>query len=152
MRRLVVCAMVLLAFASCGNGVDVDQLRQRVLEVDEEFSRAVASKDADRFADFLASDAVFYGFGGKARGREQVAEEWEPMLDPDRLPEMSWVPDYAEVAASGDLAFTRGHYRITGHMTADGPVDATGHYLITWRRAAGSGWQVACCAATPPET
>jgi ketosteroid isomerase-like protein len=89
--------------------------------------------------------------GELARGREQIVEQWEPLLDADRLTELSWVPEHAEVAASGDLAVTRGHYRITGHVTEEGTGDAKGYYVTVWRRGGDGQWQVVCDVGTPPE-
>lgn len=151
MRRVAMCAVVLGLIAGCGGGPGTENQGESVLEADRSFSRAMSAKDSERFVEFLAEDAVFYGFEGVSVGRQQVVEQWEPMLDPDRLPEMSWVPEEAEVSESGDLAVTRGHYRIARHVTEEGTMDVTGHYMTVWRREPSGAWKVVWEMETPPE-
>ena len=152
MQRLAVLIGCLVLLSACGGPGSVQELEAQVLDADREFSRAVAMNDLDTFSSFIAEDAVFYGMGEVARGREQIVEQWEPLLDADRLTELSWVPEHAEVAESGDLAVTRGHYRLTGHVAEEAQGDAKGHYVTVWRRGEGGGWQVVCDVGTPPQS
>jgi uncharacterized protein (TIGR02246 family) len=152
MRRLALLIGCLALIAGCGGPGTPDELRAEVLDADREFSRAVAMNDLEKFSSFIAEDAVFYGMGEVAEGREQIVEQWEPLLDADRLTELSWVPEHAEVAASGDLAVTRGHYRITGHVAEEESGDVKGYYVTVWRRADDGSWIVVCDVGTPPGT
>ncbi|HZF68245.1 MAG TPA: nuclear transport factor 2 family protein, partial [Gemmatirosa sp.] len=61
----------------------------------------------------------------------------------DRL---SATPIDGDASASGDLAYTYGHYTV-GPAAADGRA-ATGHYLRVWRRVDGE-WRLLVDAARP---
>jgi ketosteroid isomerase-like protein len=58
--------------------------------------------------------------------------------------------DRIQVAASGDLAYTRGHYSMT--MTdpvSRKPAASGGSYLTVWRRQADGGWKAVEDFVTP---
>jgi ketosteroid isomerase-like protein len=70
-----------------------------------------------------------------------------------RATRLSWQPAAADLAASGDLAYTYGAYELTlrGQGDADGPVER-GHYAHVWQRDEdGRWWLVADVMNATPE-
>lgn len=112
-----------------------------LLKLDREFSALSASDGArTAFAAYMAADVVTVNSGTpEVRGLEAV------LADFDTWPEgagLSWRPVAADIAASGDLGFTRGDWtaRIPGE---DGAVaESTGRYLSIWKRQADGAWKV----------
>jgi ketosteroid isomerase-like protein len=109
-----------------------------VLLADREMAAAVANRDARGLRAMLLPDVLFLGTGALLRGPEAAVEAWQPFLEPQGAT-LSWQPEEAMVARSGDLAFTFGPYQI--HDGAERPV-AEGRYLTVWRKVA-QGWRVA---------
>ena len=74
------------------------------------FSKSVENQDQERFASFVDPDARFVG-NKVDRSREAIAEAWTVFFTGD-LPSIKWRPQFIEVLESGDLALSRGPYRI----------------------------------------
>ena len=120
-------------------------MRDAVAAADRALARAVADQDPAAFRRLLADDAVFLG-DGVDRGPAAVARSWAPFFTPDG-PRLSWEPLEVVVAASADLAYTSGSYRLDPAPPGAAPADAaaapvTGTYLTVWRHDAALGWRV----------
>lgn len=148
--------MVLAVVMLCGcvrstpsGGPSSEGLREEVLEADRGFDAAVARGDRAAFSALVATDAVFLGTT-TSRGRPAVVESWGPLLDQDGSVSLRWSPETAVVAASGDLAYTLGAYRLE-RRDADGRVEAaTGDYVTVWRRDPDGRWRAIVDSGTPP--
>jgi ketosteroid isomerase-like protein len=98
--------------------------------------RSVEHGIKDAFLANLAANGIVFR-PGPVNGRKAYAEQ--PQSSRATL---SWTPEYADVANSGDLGFTTGPYE----LHAGGASDTTaryGHYVTVWRRPAGGRWEVA---------
>jgi ketosteroid isomerase-like protein len=84
------------------------------------------------FLEALAEDGLLFAPGptsGKRLWQERTANK-------DRL---EWAPELAEIAASGDLGYTSGPWRLT-QAGAEKPA-AFGHYFTIWRKGADGKWK-----------
>jgi len=142
--------LVLFAGIACApSSTDPAILEQEVRQADVDFDRALADGDAERFADLVADDAVFFGNTTLLEGREAVVRGWAPFLDQDSGLALRWSPTEVEVAASGDLGFTRGDYRRT-QIAEDGSVlVGVGSYVSIWRRSEDGKWRAILDIGTP---
>ncbi len=112
-----------------------------LLDLDREFSALSASDGARAaFAAYLAPDAVTVNNGTPVvHGLEAVLAGFDGWSEGT---ELLWRPVAADIAASGDLGFTRGDWtaRVPGE---DGAVsESTGRYLSIWKRQADGAWKV----------
>lgn len=101
-------------------------------DADRAMSAASAARDPDAFIGHVAPDALFLASRVSA-GRAAVGIEWSPRLTPGG-PLLTWEPDRAEAAGSGDLVFTGGTWRWVPAGEADPAKAATGRYFTVWRR------------------
>jgi ketosteroid isomerase-like protein len=63
---------------------------------------------------------------------------------------VQFASDRIQVAASGDLAYTRGHYTMTMTDPATRkPAASGGSYLTVWRKQADGGWKAVEDFVTP---
>ena len=109
--------------------------------LDDEWSTAAATRDAELVASFYADDAVAYPPNEPvAHGRAAAKKVWAAYLgDPSFT--ISWKTVHAEVAASGDIGFTSGTYQ-DAFKGPDGKlVHETGKYLCVWRKQADGSWK-----------
>jgi len=111
-----------------------------VRAADVALDRAVAAGDAAAFADLLEDEATFAGGRQLSRGRGAVVASWKPLLSTDG-PKLRWAPVRAEVAASGDLAFTTGRWTLEAKGEDGKPVRDEGEYVTVWRRSGGGPWR-----------
>ncbi|MFC1483825.1 YybH family protein [Candidatus Neomarinimicrobiota bacterium] len=130
----------LLMILGCSSAVDVDAEQQRLLEADRAFSQAsIEHGAAEAFRMYLAEDALMLPAGSTPiTGRETIFEGMAS--GPGSL--LTWEPQLAEVARSGELGWTWGTYEVRpeGDLTAE-PL-AYGKYVNVWRTQSDGTWKV----------
>lgn len=104
------------------------------------FSRSVETRDIEAFSAFLDEDARFIG-GSVTRGDAAIVEAWTPFFS-ETGPELVWRPYFVEVAASGDLALSRGPYRMRSVNSEGNTVESWGIYNSTWRKTGDGSWKI----------
>lgn len=130
MSRRVLTLLIAVLLAGCAHLVPT-ATRESVMQADRDFAeraRAVGLRAA--FVDYAAPDATMFRAGvGPIRGRAAIGESFARAEGTT----LAWAPEAAEVAASGDLAYTWGWFTFTdpaGKQT-------TGNYVSIWRRIDG---------------
>jgi ketosteroid isomerase-like protein len=101
-------------------------------DADRAMSAASAARDPDAFIGHVAPDALFLA-GRVTAGRAAVGIEWAERLTPGG-PLLTWEPDRAEAAGSGDLVLTGGTWRWLEAGETDPAKAGTGRYFTVWRR------------------
>jgi ketosteroid isomerase-like protein len=119
-------------------------------EADLALAHAVAGHDRAAFAALLGEEAVFAGGGGAPlRGRAAVVDGWSELLAAGG-PRLRWTPELAELAASGELGYTVGHFDLET-AGADGQVVRhEGRYVTVWRRGSDGTFVAELDAALRP--
>jgi ketosteroid isomerase-like protein len=115
-----------------------ESIAKHLTKLDDDWSAAAATRDADRVASFYSESAVAYPPGeplavGKAAARNAWASYFaEPTF------RISWKTLRADASASGDMGFTSGSYKVT-YNGADGkPVLEQGLCRADRHRPAGA--------------
>jgi len=89
---------------------------------------------------FIDADARFVG-NSVSRGPAEVAEAWSAFFA-DNGPDIKWRPQFVEILEDGNLALSRGPYRM---ITRDAEGKATefwGTFNSVWRRHADGIWKI----------
>ncbi len=126
---------------------DLEAVAQQVMAAETAFAKTLADRQIDRFADFVAEDAVFRGAALRL-GRAEVVNNWRHFFD-GPLPPFSWAPDAVTVAADGRTALSTGPVR-----TPDGRM--VSRFTSIWRKDADGHWRVVvdqgvdACECPPP--
>jgi uncharacterized protein (TIGR02246 family) len=147
--------------AAAGNsGASAASAADEIKRVEQDMLAAWKAKDAARLASYYTGDAVVATPGAPlVTGHDAIVKSVEADLkDP------AFSLDYANadtrVAGSGDLAYTRGTFRVsfTNPQTKK-PQNMSGNYLTVFARQADGGWKAAQdfategqAAASPPGT
>ncbi len=138
------CALVLVTFVtwSCQSPLDREAEQQKLLTTDREFSDAsVKSGAAEAFNRYLTEDALQLPHRQAAIfGRENIYQGMRPNQGHYSL---SWEPQAAHVAESGELGYTWGTYRLDVRRAAGGDTTRYGKYLNIWKRQSDGSWKVA---------
>ncbi len=140
---IAICGLTILApllQASPVQPSEWDAASNEVRCTEIAFSRTAESRDASAFASFLDEDARFVG-ASVLRGADAVTTAWAPFFA-ENGPQLIWRPYVVEVAASGNLALSRGPYRMRA-INGDGErVESWGIYNSVWRKAADGEWKI----------
>ena len=140
--------MTLLLLAALVSPVRAD-LEQEVRCREVGFSKSVEIQDRELFASFVDPDARFVG-NKVDRGSAAIAEAWTVFFSAD-LPSIKWRPQIIEVLESGDLALSRGPYRIIDKDENGETREAWGTYNSVWRRNADGQWMIVFDAGSFPD-
>lgn len=140
MNKLLIVLSMLFVSAAIGlsqkeGKVDVAAELRAVVQAERAFSKMAAERGTR--AAFLANmtdDAVVFGPAGSENGKKV----WTAR--PDRPGLLSWEPVYADVARSGELAFTTGPWEFRPKGPEDKPV-AHGQFMTVWRKEPDGAWK-----------
>lgn len=142
--------VALFACAACAPHVDVSRQASELLAVDREWSQGAArGQPADSLIAYWTDDARVSMAGqplytGKAAIGEMVRQS---VAVPGF--KLTWIPDSAVVAASGDLGYTFGTNSVTFPDSAGKLTTAAGRYITVWRKNAQGRWQCVMDYSTP---
>ena len=129
---------------------DLEKERAAVRAADKAFAKAVALHDRELFASFIAEDATFLG-GGLTQGRDAIVVDWGIFFAAGGQATITWEPHTAEVATSGDLAYTLGDFEVRSTGPEGQTQKSTGTYVSIWRKRADGSWEVVVDGGTPPQ-
>jgi len=121
------------AFAAAPTAAELDALAAQVTAAETAFAKTMADRQLDRFATYVAEDAVFRGATLRV-GRAQFVDGWKRLFDQPAAP-FSWAPDLVTVAADGRTAISTGLAR-----SPDG--QAISRFTSIWRKDADGQWRV----------
>ena len=142
MKSVTLCC-VLAIVASPAFADLIDEVRCREIA----FSQAAENKDANAFASFIDADARFVG-NSVIKGPQAIAEAWASFFAEDG-PAIKWRPQFVEVLEDGELALTRGPYRMIARDAEDKQVEGWGTFNSVWRRQKDGSWKVVFDAGNP---
>jgi ketosteroid isomerase-like protein len=152
---VVVAGFVMLQAAGVGESASLGSVALQagasaevLMQADREFNAAVAEGGSQAWASWFAEDGATIQPGiGEVRGRARILELMAALDDPSVS--LAWEPDRADIAASGDLGWTTGHY-VSESPGPDGSQQRSeGLYVSIWRRQPDGAWKVVMDLGNP---
>ena len=144
-RRAVSVFLFSAAAAGCAAGsnpaIDLAAEETAIRAIDQQMLAAANARDAAAFSAVFAPDgALLFPNQPAAIGTEAIrAVVQRDFAVPDFA--VTWTAEEYRLAASGDLATSRGTYYLS-LSTPDGPFEDQGKFLTVWRKVDGA-WRVA---------
>jgi len=145
MRKLAVLLFVCISLIGCNTAPKVDILAEtdaiRILE--DQWTAALQSSDAEKIISFYAADAVSMSSNKPIiTGLEAIANKIRSDLADTTFNFNTYkgTVDAVEISTAGDLAYARGHDEIS-MKTKDGIVKEEGKWVDIWKKIDGQ-WKV----------
>jgi len=126
---------------SCNTKPDkksIEKWKQEIWETELSFSKMAQEEGIHKaFTTYAAEDAVLMRNNKLIFGLKSIDEHYKNQTSKG----LSWVPDFIDVAASGDLGYTYGHYTYSYiNSTGNAAVD-TGIFHTVWKRQPDGTWR-----------
>ncbi len=114
---------------------------EAIRRADQDWMKVFAAKDLQKSVAFCdEKGAVLSSNAPIANGHEAIGKLFEGFF---ALPDLklTWTPNRAEVARSGELGYTSGTYDMTFSAGGKNVVDK-GKYVTVWKKQADGSWKV----------
>lgn len=159
MYRWIPLALVLCVPAACTDAADggpdaapVDEetirsLGAELVEADRRFAASVQRRGLAGWITGFAPTGRMIADGQSHIGPEGIRRTMLPVFA-DTTFSLTWDPNYAEVAASGDMGYTVGRYEKRRRVDGETVVES-GTYLTVWRRQEDGTWKVKADIGNP---
>jgi len=146
-------AVALAALAGCQQSsgkVDTTEIEGQLKQDEARWNKAYAAHDAAALAGAYADDAALANPGSPlVTGIDAIRKETSAFAADPNL-KVQFASDRVQVAASGDLAYTRGHYTLTMTDPATKkPATSKGSYLTVWQKQKDGEWKAVEDFVTP---
>jgi ketosteroid isomerase-like protein len=109
-----------------------------LFKLEADFAKAVAEHGHAAFVSYFAEDGVELDDGGGITSRDEIAKQpaWPEGTS------LTWTPVKADMAASGDLGYTYGHYIFRSKNKEGNVVASHGKYMSVWKKQKDGSWKV----------
>jgi len=136
---------VFLLLISCNTAADADMeelWKQEIMDVESDFA-TMAGKEGipEAFIHYAAEDAVLMRGDQLFIGRKKLEEHFAQSITQAKDEKLSWKPDFVDVSASGDLAYTYGPYTYSYTDSTGRTVEHKGVFHTVWKRQADGCWR-----------
>ena len=151
---LTIAAVAALGVSGCTKGAkaaaDPVAVEQSIRAQEAQWVKDYAAKDMNALAGHYADNAEL-GDAGSSVVSDDVSrrKELQALITDPNL-KLTFAADRVDVASSGDLAYSRGHYAITTtDAKTNKPVDSQGSYLTVYKKQADGSWKAVEDFITP---
>jgi len=111
---------------------------QEMVQTEQAFARMAAEKTArEAFMAFIADDGLLFR-PGAVNGKKWMLER--PLPPSDKRSLLAWQPNFAGMAAAGDLGFTTGPSEFKEDIKDDKP-PRYGHFVTLWKKQPDGSWK-----------
>jgi len=147
MKRLLLyiplISLLTLLIVSCQtknpNGT-IEQYKVEILRTESRFAEMVAKEGmAEAFEYYAAEDAIIMREGKMIKGKEKIKAYIEN--EPFTNIKLKWVPEFVDVAQSGDLGYTYGQFYFSAIDTAGEVFNLKGTFHTIWKKQPNGTWR-----------
>ena len=138
----LICIVVLLLLPLQASSVRAQNLadaRSKIAAASRAFSDAYVAGDTAAIRVLYTDDAVLLPWERIVRGRDAIARYFAPGPQRTNLAHSMTSDD---LRISGDTAIDIGIWSNTWSIGEDPPREASGRYLVVWRRGADGLWRI----------
>jgi len=144
-RSYIFYLSLILVLFSCGVEPEKDSIekwKSEILETEENFAKMADEEGISRaFMTYAAKDAVLMRNNKLVIGKKNLSVLFKDQSSKPKDEKLSWKPDFVDVSASGDLAYTYGQYSYSYTDSTGTTVESEGVFHTVWKRQADGSWR-----------
>ena len=134
----ILTAILLLPLTISAQNPQPSSAFKEMIETEQAFSKTAEVKNTrEAFMTFIADDGLLF------RPRAVNGKKWmseHPVPPSERRPLLAWQPNFAAVAAAGDLGFTTGPWEFKDDIK-DAKPSGYGHFVTLWKKQGDGSWR-----------
>ncbi|MFZ0745911.1 MAG: SgcJ/EcaC family oxidoreductase [Terracidiphilus sp.] len=153
--------LIALSMAACNQAPPAapdthDADVKAISDLEAQWSKDYAARDAGKIAAYYADDAVLMTPGSEATsGKDAIASSMKEVFAKDPAFSLQFKTSKVDVAKSGDVGYSWGTYQLTmSNPAGKGTVNDHGSYVTVYRKEADGSWKavedIATTAVPPP--
>lgn len=140
-KTMIITIPIILVFISCVKTSDnklIDKWKKEIMEAEKNFAEMLKDEGIHKaFVSYAAENAVLMRNNELIMGKNNIDEFYNNQT----TTELTWTPDYIDVANSGDLAYTYGKY-LFKYTDSDGNLlESSGVFHTVWKRQSDGKWK-----------
>jgi ketosteroid isomerase-like protein len=138
MKIFILFSIIILI--SCIDSENIEKYKNEVLQTEQAFADMAGEQGIKKaFFAFAADSAVLSRNNKILKGQDDFTEYFSnPVWQNARL---EWKPDFIDVAASGDLAYSYGSYSFSATDSAGKTTTSRGIFHTVWKRQKDGSWK-----------
>jgi len=136
----IIALIFLLLITSCTTPKNIEEYKAEVMQTELAFVQMVGDEGIEKaFLAFAADNAVLNRNSKILKGHQAFIEYFSnPVWKDARL---LWEPDFIDVSASGDLAYTYGSYTFISKDSTGETSESNGIFHTVWKRQKDGSWK-----------
>jgi ketosteroid isomerase-like protein len=138
MKIFIVFSLFILLY--CTSQKSIEEYKTEVLQSELAFAEMAQKQGVEKaFLTFADDDAVLNRNEKILKGQEAFKKYFSnPVWQKAQL---DWKPDFVEVSASGDLAYTYGQYTFAAPDSNGNMVESRGIFHTVWKKQKNGSWK-----------
>ena len=142
MRLLFLLVLLLFSCSAEPEKNSVEKWKQEIMEVEKAFALMADEEGISRaFLSYAAEDAVLMRNNKLVIGKQNLSMLYENQASKPKDEKLSWMPDFVDVSASGDMAYTYGQFTYSYTDSTGTTVENNGVFHTVWKRQADGSWR-----------
>jgi len=118
-----------------------EKWKNEIIKTEQNFAKMAGEEGITKaFITYAAEDAVVMRNNVLVIGKENLAKHFEKQSSGPKDEKLSWKPDFVDVSASGDLAYTYGHFTYAYTDSTGTKIESNGVFHTVWKRQADGSW------------
>ena len=134
--KMLLYLPLILLFCSCNVEIEKDSVQKwkdEILETEKNFAKMAGEEGLSKaFMTYAAEDAVLMRNDKLVIGKKNLALQFENQASKPKDENLNWKPDFVDVSASGDLAYTYGHFTYSYTDSTGTKIENSGVFHSTY--------------------
>ena len=120
----------------------MEKWKKEIVETEKNFAKMAGEEGISRaFLAYAAEDAVVMRSNALLIGKDKLSEYFDSQASKLKDENLSWEPDFVDVSASGDLAYTYGQFIYSYTDSTGTTAESRGIFHTVWKRQADGSWR-----------
>ncbi len=152
MQKLFIILCVFFIACSGNKIAEKKKNMEDIMNVDRQFSEMSVKKGyPDAFIAYAAEDVIIMNQNAyPIEGKAAVVEHYSKKKGTKTI--LTWEPIKADIAASNDIGYTFGNWKMVGKDSTGKELIFEGNYTTIWKKQADGSWKyVLDCGSSFPE-